>query len=659
MCGIAGLLDLDFQNSLNTELLSRMTNLVRHRGPDDEGYLIMGRTGTPCPYHGSESMPSIKAMMPALPPTGHFSIGFGFRRLAIHDISDKGHQPMHDALSGLSIVFNGEIYNYIELRNELRSLGYEFCSDTDTEVILKAYQAWGDACLHRFNGIWAIAIWDESQHHLFCSRDRFGVKPFYYTQSGMILAFGSEIKQLLSLSNANDVNLSALRRGMQINAMGVYADETYWTHIHALEPGHTLSVQKGIVSVMPWYQLDKSMLGCSSLSFADAVKSYRELFSDAVRLQIRSDVEVGSCLSGGLDSSAIVCTAAPLYPKSLQVFSSYYESFPDLDERKWIEIVRDHAGCSGHLVSPTARDAWQVLQEGTWFNEMPLGAGCASQYAVMRLARGAGVSVLLDGQGSDELTGGYKHAQYRFFADLLRNGNLGAFTRDMLAFIRIKGMKQSINAFSKSILCALLPESRLYQLEFNHYRSEPFSKELISQQALKNEYSLLARIENLEQGRLTSFLFNMIYSTSLQTLLHYEDRMSMAHAVESRVPFLDHRLVELAMSLPSAHKIKPPAGKVVHREAIKGIVPESIANRRDKAIFGAPFHCVWMRQELRRDVEHMLYSNAARKRGLWNMPIVHNIWQSYLGGNTRAAESVFNIIATETWLQTFVPDFRL
>lgn len=659
MCGIVGLIDLDSENSINTGLLSRVTNLVRHRGPDDEGYLIAERQGRVRSYHGMDSMPEIKATMPDLPKDAQISHGFGFRRLAIQDISANGHQPMLDPASGMSIVFNGEIYNYIELRAELQTLGYAFASDTDTEVILKAYQAWGEGCLHRFNGIWAFAIWDSAQRRLFCSRDRFGVKPFYHTQKGRIFAFGSEIKQLLEVREESQLNLSALRRGMQINAVGVYADETYWQDIHALEPGHSLIVEEGKVQISPWYRLDMDNLERSPLSFADAVDAYKNLFQDAVRLQMRSDVEVGSCLSGGLDSSAIVCSAAPLHPQALQVFSSYYEISPTLDERRWIEIVRAHAGCSGHLISPTAGDAWEALQTGTWFNDMPLGAGCASQYAVMRLARSNGISVLLDGQGSDELTGGYRHAQYRYFADLLRSGKLGLLSRDIKQVLREKSVGEMLDITGKSILSTLLPESRLYDLEFRHYRKEPFSQELIATEAANRTNPLLGRIADLPQGRLTSFLYNMIYSTSLQTLLHYEDRMSMAHSVESRVPFLDHRLVEFAMSLPSTYKIKPPAGKVVHRAAMNGIVPESIAKRKDKAIFGAPFHSVWMRRELRREVESLLYSSITRNRGLWNMPLVHNLWQSYLRGNSRAAETVFNIIATETWLNTYIPNFHL
>lgn len=606
-------------------------------------------------YSGEESSQAVKAMFPRLEPEQKVNLGFGFRRLAILDLSERGHQPMSLPDAGLHIVFNGEIYNYLELRAELSDLGYAFSSGSDTEVLLRAYQHWGDACPQRFNGIWSFAIWDSRNKKLFCSRDRFGVKPFYYAEIEGILYFGSEIKQLLPFIDKYRLNHPMIRRGMKINAMHVYGDETYFEQVKALRPGMNLIVENGGKRLERYYELDPASYGSKSVSFMEAAEEYRELFRSAITLQTRSDVEVGACLSGGLDSSAIVCTASGIAPQGMQTFSAYFADIPELDERRWIDSVSRSTGSRNHMVSPTADEAWAEFDKVIWYNDLPPGAGFAAQYAVTRLAAANGIKVLLDGQGSDEITGGYKHAHYRLVADLALSGKPGQALREIMFATQGKPVSAKLTHAGKSLLSMLLSEPALYRAEFRHYRFEPFSARYLSQAGVSAHNERLAEIRNLDEGKLASFLYNMVYTTSLQSLLHYEDRMAMAASVESRVPFLDHRLVEFAFSLPSSYKVGQGRGKLVHREAMRGIVPNAIHERQGKAIFGTPFHASWMRGDLRHKVEELFASKQFRNRECWDLPKVSAQWNAYKNGDSRPAEMLYNIIALEKWLRLHFP----
>lgn len=654
MCGISVTLSLEPDKSADLKALKRMNALIRHRGPDDAGYLCVLPSNEVHSYADKDSIPEVKRRFPFLQPNLKARLGMGFRRLAIIDLSEAGHQPMSDPQLKLHIVFNGEIYNYPELREELKNLGYVFTSHSDTEVILKAYHAWGEDCLKRFNGIWAFAIWDENRQLLFCARDRFGVKPLYYCVEDNALFLGSELKQLLAVIRDQSLNQAMLWRSMKINGMQVYGDETYWNRINCLQPGHKLLAQNRRIRVEQYYRLDQNGWHQSQTSLEEATEIYRKHFLRAVNWQLRSDVEVGSCLSGGLDSSAIVCSAAGFTDKPLHTFSSWFGEDPSLDERRWIKEVVNNSNAVSHLVSPSAAEAFAWLEGATWFNDLPLGSGFAAQYAVMKMAQCQGIKVLLDGQGSDELTGGYRHAQYRYFADLIRSARFRSLASALGPYLKSGKPIEGAGKLAKTALSVLLPESKLYRMEFRLLRFEPFSAEFRAQ--IKNQAGneLLSKIEDLGSGRLDSFLFNMVYTTSLPTLLHWEDRMSMAASVESRVPFLDHELVELAFSLPSDYKIKPPQGKLIHRLAMKDIVPSAIYKRKDKAIFGSPFSRLWLRRELRAEVEAVFTSPSFRQRGIWDLPKIWSQWRRFLKGDGFQSEMIFNVLALEIWFRKCV-----
>ncbi|MDD2332617.1 MAG: asparagine synthase (glutamine-hydrolyzing), partial [Candidatus Cloacimonetes bacterium] len=573
---------------------------------------------------------------------------FGFRRLSILDLSEHGHQPMSLPEHDLHIVFNGEIYNWRALRAELS--GYSFVSHTDTETILYAYLKWGRDCVQHFIGMWAFALWDGRQNQLFCSRDRYGIKPFYYHLQDGIFAFGSELKQLVPHTDDRALNYPMILRSMKINSMMVYGEETYWLGLKALLPGENLLVSSGGITRKRYYQLDVASFESSKLSFAEATSRYRELFLDSLNLQMQADVDIGSCLSGGMDSSAIVCAANSLFGRKFSTFSAYFGIEPALDERRWIQEVISHTGVPNHQVSPDAKAAWEWFAELTYMNDLPLGAGYAAQYSVMKLAREKGIKVLLDGQGSDEISAGYTHGSYRYYADLVHSFQLGSAIRGIVTAGSDKKLKHLLQSTLKTLLACVLSESALYRLELSYYRFNPFNREFMAK-ARAGTRDILAEIEDLPCSKLSNFLYNLMHNTSIGTLLHNEDRMSMANSVESRVPFLDHRLVDFSFSLPSAYKSKAPYNKYLHRMAMKELVPEAIFTRRDKAIFSSPFHRHWLKEELKAFVKEVLHSQQFRHRGIWNLALIHEKWDSYLKGNLRHAEMIFNVIALEFWFR--------
>ncbi len=653
MCGFSGI--YNYSEPVDHNILKAMTDCIKHRGPDDEGYLLFDTcSGSHKHYCGDDSSASSKSRLPILDSQFEANLGMGFRRLSILDLSDTGHQPMSIADVDLHIVFNGEIYNYLELRNELNSYGCSFRGSSDTEVILNAYKVWGKECVVRFIGMWAFAIWDGINKELFCSRDPFGIKPFYYTTDKSGIYFGSELKQLRFSPVSDELNCAMIWRSMKINAMLVYSDETFWKNYRSLLPGHNLLVRNGTVSQTPYYQLELSKFERSPMKYSDAVDKYKALFQDSMRLQMRSDVEIGSCLSGGLDSSAIVCSAMQYSDYNLQTFSSYYAEDSTLDERKWIKIVADYTKVKSHLVSPLAKDTINWFEQATYYNDLPVGAGYVSQYAVMKLAKENGVKVLLDGQGSDEMNAGYFHANYRYLADLLRSLKFVKFATDYKAIFSSSQKARPLPTLAKSLLCAILPESKLYELEFAHYRFEPFNEEFRCCARAQVQNGVLSEIHDIPGSRLSNFLYNMMRVTSIQTLLHYEDRMSMAHSIESRVPFLDTRLIEFVFSLPSEYKIKPPIGKLIHREAMMDIVPKAISQRRDKGIFSSPFYSIWLRRDLNKYVESIFNSPEFRNRKIWNLSLIKSKWRDFQAGNTKHAEMVFNVIALENWFRCHV-----
>lgn len=592
-----------------TELGMRMLGITEHRGPD--------HTGSWC-----------------TPP-----LFLGHNRLSIIDLSSASHQPM--AAHGATIVFNGEIYNYVELRRELERDGAVFATSGDTEVILAAYRRWGQDCVQHFIGMWAFAIWDEANRTLFCSRDRFGIKPFHYVLRDGRLHVSSEMKALkASPLFRGGINESQVARGLYLGWMHHW-DETYFSDIKALPAAHNLTWTNGEVRI--WSYADIDTHTTSPLSFDEHAEQFRELFIDSIRLTSRRDVPMGVCLSGGLDSTSIASILASSTDEhDVKTFTAYYTGTGDVDERPYIDhVLKRYPQIHATYTSPTDGDVAQALDRIVWMMDAPMpSSSYISQYFVMQLAAQNGVKVVLDGQGSDEIMGGYMHSLYRVIADDMRRGAVGEALSEWNAHSSRQhyGMGKKWNVLAKSLLTVVRDEPSLYRLEFE--RTAPWVL-----RAPSSATSL--RLEMPHGSRLNAFLYNLMRVTLLPTLLHTEDLNSMAFSIESRVPFLDHRLVQLCFSMPNEHKVYRGETKRVLRKAMRGIVPDEVLDRKDKTGFITPGHIKWLRGELK----FLLEGPWTELDGLVDVSAVKQVLDRYHRGDDRHALFVWRLAMLRHFLR--------
>ena len=648
MCGIAGIYSAAGR-PVDLHLLEAMTQVLAHRGPDGEGYVLMALGGKekPVPARGrlTHSMAS---------GSNRYSIGFGHRRLAIVDLTPLGHQPMASENDRIWITYNGEIYNYRELRHELKQRGYQFRSGTDTEVILQAYLEWGDECLSHLNGMFAFALWDAREDRLFCARDRFGIKPFYYCFDGERLLFASEIKSLLQDASYRPSPEQQAVYDYLVYAVQDHTDRTFFSGIKQLKPGHSLLVRDGTLTIRPWWDLKP----LDPLQDPDRiVTTFRERFEEAIRLNLRSDVPIGSCLSGGIDSSSIVCTVhklLSLHPSEIdqtsiggriRTFSSCFEDSA-FDERPYIRAVVKRTGAEGHEVFPDGRQLFDELPRILWHQEEPFaGTSIMAQWAVMRLAANSGVKVLLDGQGADELLAGYPGYLGSYGADLLRQWRWSSFLREWKAY-----RKEHVVAdptIAANLLRGFFPASGIATLRSwvkgdRSWLDPDFGRRHRWSPASTTRFP--TRLEN--------HLYSSLRSFGLPALLHYEDRNAMAFSVEARVPFLDHRLVEWLVHVPPEFKIRQGMTKFVLREAMAGILPEEVRLRTDKMGFVTP-QDQWLRVVLRPQIEAALESDSMRARPYWRAPVLKKWYRRYCDGRLAIGPTVWRWVNLEWWLRRF------
>jgi asparagine synthase (glutamine-hydrolysing) len=556
MCGIAGYISTH-GTEVPADLIQRMTDAVAHRGPDGEG---VWRSGP---------------------------VAFGHRRLSILDLSEQGHQPMVDAGAGNVITFNGEIYNYVEIRQTLLEQGYRFRSHSDTEVILKAYDFWGERCVERFNGMWAFAIYDPRRNVVFCSRDRFGVKPFYYTETAQAFAFGSEIRQLLPLLPGVQADMGVLV-GFLDARVAEHPERTFFADVRKLPGGHNLVFDLATrqYTVQRHYGLSRRE-EYAALDEGQALERFDALFDDAIRLRLRSDVQVGTCLSGGMDSSSIATRAAESYRRaSQQDFSAITAISEDraTDESEFARLVVEASRLKWLTVKPGYEDFRAAIDAVVRAQEEPFAsASVFMQYFVMREARRVGIPVLLDGQGGDETLLGYD----RYFADHLLQS---------LRHFRVKQAGAVVSGLVRNGRPGAL-RALVWNLMYFH---APWLRRL----ATRGQRALLhprwralaagAEGEGQADGDLFALQKREIERTNLPALLRYEDKNSMAHSIETRLPFLDYRVVELATALPVDVKLREGWGKYLLRKAMDVRMPASIVWRKHKFGFEAP-EARWMR----------------------------------------------------------------
>jgi asparagine synthase (glutamine-hydrolysing) len=613
MCGISALITPHPMPL--SEPIVRMTRAVQHRGPDDEGYLYAAMNGssaalcaagpdTPrevlhapypwCPRHEPA------AAMPA-----SCRVALGHRRLSILDVSAAGHQPMSTRDRGVWVVFNGEIYNYIELRAELARAGAEFQTDCDTEVLLAAYTKWGVDCLQRLHGMFAFVLYDAHRQLVFAARDRFGVKPLYYwiTPNG-VLAFASEIKQFSVLPGWT-ARMNG-QRAYDYLAWSIldHTDETLFEGVRQVRNGECVELRldalpplspEGTLPVRQWYELHGTAFEGTR---EDAAQAFGTLFRDAVRTHLRADVPVGSCLSGGLDSSSIVCVMNDLLRSQdaharQQTFSAC-STDPRIDERRFMEDVVSSRGLAAHYVYPDAAGLFETLDRIAWHQDEPFGStSIYAQWQVFGLAARAKVKVMLDGQGADEQLGGYEAFSAARFTGLARSLRLGLLWSEIEATRDVQG--HSATWAFKHVMDGVLPSPArdLARRWVGKASAEPG---WLRPDVLRAQPVDPFRADDAAPRSVTELSIRQLTRSNLQMLLHWEDRDSMAHSIEARVPFLDHRLVEFVVGLPDELKLSQGFTKRVLRDAMKGVLPESVRVRTDKLGFVTPEER-WVRSE--------------------------------------------------------------
>ena len=542
MCGIVG--DINFNNrAIEEQNIREMMHKIKHRGPDDEGIFIED------------------------------SVGLGFVRLSIIDLSSAGHQPMISDDSRFVLIFNGEVFNYIELREELRAKGYKFRSNSDTEVVLKSYQEWGEKCLDKFNGMWAFVVYDRETKETFGARDRFGIKPFYYYRDNKRFLFASEIKAIkVAVKDALSINEQAIFNYLVFNRTD-YGEKTFYNEICRVPHGHSFCISSsGEFKLHKWYDL-------SSHCNKDKIdsKEYRELLTSAIKLRMRSDVPVGVCLSGGLDSSSIISIISKkLNIKDIKSFSAVYGKGKRGDESEFIDEMSPFLN-NMHYSKPTAKSLFDDIDDMVNLLDEPVPTtSIYAQYKVMELAK-KHATVTLDGQGADEQLAGYPYFYGFYFKELLTNLSLGELSSEMFHYIKKHKSLYGV----KTLLFFLLPEKLKTNLKVKKisYIQSDFYKNSSSKNLLVSE---LYGADSLKQSLLKHFEYK------LEHLLKWEDLNSMRFSIESRVPFLDYRVVEQTLSLKNENYIKKGLTKYILRESMKSIVPEKIRMRYDKVGFSTP-----------------------------------------------------------------------
>lgn len=578
MCGIAGIVQKN-KNSFNLkDTIFKASQSIKHRGPDGEGFLLVGENIVPC---SSKDTPSLKPGLNYIPQkniseaNGDFHLAFAHRRLSILDLSETGHQPMALQDGKLWITYNGEIYNYLELKKELEAEGIKFVSTSDTEVILNAYKQWGVDCLDKFNGMWSFCIYDEEKQELFCSRDRFGVKPFYYTESDNVFAFASEQKALVKSGLVKaEINKKALHDYLINNRMEA-AENNFFEGINELWPGYYLryNLKNHSFNTACWFKLDPEYDYSTDLqSNEELIAEVKEKLTNAVNLRLRSDVPVGSCLSGGIDSSALAVLMDQKNPTYL--FTSVFKN-EAIDESYYASLVASKVNCIHKTIEPKSEGLFKELETLVYSQDVPIwDTSTYAQYKVMELAKQNNIKVVLDGQGADELFAGYHHHFVAKWNYLLSYGNVFGFVREM---------SQSKKTIESPFMLFIKEKIK------SHYNSHLkdigsyFDKSFINSYPVHNPTKYLSKVNDQ--------LAYDITNARLKAFLKCEDRCGMWHSVESRTPFSDDiELINLMFSINGTRKMQKGVSKFFLREAVKDKLPQEIYERYDKKGFETPMN---------------------------------------------------------------------
>lgn len=606
MCGIAGIVNFSDEKA-DASQIKAMLEKLKHRGPDAEGLFLRD------------------------------NVGFGHVRLSIIDLSVAGHQPMFSNDDRYMIIFNGEIYNYIELKAELQPK-YTFRTKTDTEVLLASYIVWGENCLSKLNGDFSFVIYDIQEKVIFGARDRFGIKPFYYHLEEAKFIFASEIKAIIPLLKDIEPNNKSIFDYLAFNRCD-QSNETFFSSIFKLPHGHCFTIKKGKFKIRRWYHLANTIHYPTPVS----AEAYREELRKSVKLRLRSDVPIGVCLSGGMDSSSLTSMLYhDFHVKELKTFSAVFQKGHWADESAYIHAYKDTLK-NMHFVTPTGESFYKEFNEFIVSHCEPMpSVSPYAQYKVMQLAKG-NVVVTLDGQGADEMLGGYTYFYGSYFKELLRNFKVMTLLRETIAYNKKNLSKEGFTFF----LYYLLPIGLKKIAGRKKYGSiHPDFYERYSEQSTISE--TLYNPDTLHD----SFLQHFEYK--LEHLLKWDDLNSMSFSIESRVPYLDHHLVETTLSLPTNLLIKDGVSKYILRQAVKNILPQEIYNRFDKKGFETPSD-EWFRTNPFKDYIHeLLNAPSFQNRGYFDVRDCKEKYQKHLERKANLSNEIWKWINLEIWFRSFI-----
>jgi asparagine synthase (glutamine-hydrolysing) len=630
MCGIAGIVAADGLHADERERVVSMRDVISHRGPDDAGIFVDGQAA------------------------------LGHRRLSIVDLT-AGHQPLANEDDTIWIVFNGEIYNHADLRPELEAAGHRYRTRCDTETIVHAYEQWGDACVERLRGMFAFGIWDSRRRRLLLARDRLGVKPLYWALTNGRLLFGSEIKAVLESGliprSANEAALPEL-----LGTRYLSGGATLFKGIHHLEPGHTLVFEGGAVLKREYWDVPagRAPRELAELSDRDAVRRFRELLEESVRIRLMSDVPLGMFLSGGLDSSAIAALMARMIDRPLQTFSVAFKqrAFSELDYARQVAAA---INADAHEIVIDDEDFFGALPRLIWHEDEPLAhPSSVPLYFVSALAR-EHVKVVLTGEGSDELLAGY--GKYpRALVNWRAAAAYGVVPAPLRAWVAdrlVPNLPRRLARYATRSFLAMprTPEA----IFFDNFAAIGLRRQgallapaFASQATPARAYGASRAYFDAPNGRSTT-LDRLLYAdlkTYLVELLMKQDQMSMAASIESRVPFLDHRLVEFAAGLPARMKLRGFTTKWILREAVRGILPSEILTRK-KMGFPVPFG-MWMKGAWGDVARDVLLDSRSRQRGIIEPAAVERLMAGHASGQVEGADALWSLLNLELWYRTHI-----
>lgn len=617
MCGFAAIISLN-GGEPGAGLVARMTALLAHRGPDAEGSWSEG------------------------------AFAVGFRRLAILDLAASGHQPMHSADGRLVLVFNGAIHNYVELRQELRSLGHVFRSSGDTEVLLAAYREWGERCLERLNGMWAFLVYDRVARRIFGARDRFGVKPLYTWRDARHLVFASEIK---AIRDSGVARLSPDRRSIARFLLEDRLDDserTFYEGVTQIAAGTSFEVDAaGRLRTRRYWSLDPARG-----DEREPGREYGTLFDDAIRLRLRSDVVVGVQLSGGLDSTSIACRTAHHWANNggnVEDLHEFCYLSPEFDETAQIAATLQQTRIRQVPLEAQPGELWSSVERHLWHQDEPVHSFTSVVgYKLMELARSHDVRVLLNGQGADEVLAGYGNFFYDYWSELIRARRLRAVRQEIRAFAAVQGgvpRRIEARAFAIAVQQLLAKLPGYSSLSHVRRRARVAGDPWVSKE-VKAHWE--AGREVAPRG-LDGALRASVEVASLPLYLRVDDRNSMAHGIEVRLPFLDHRLVNFAFGAGPEWKLSGPYTKHLLREAMRGRIPEAVRAQTRK--YGFPTSvAAWFRGPLFEPLRDLLASRVVRESGLWNNDAVTAALEAHRRGERSEGPRLFDVAQMCLWL---------